>query len=91
MTNLTQAADRDTWKPDGLPETFPATPIYSSRALGWNGTLSPQAAIDCFAGWAAEGFDQVIFVMPNVTDPEPFEVLQTRIIPEVEAIPVAGR
>ncbi len=39
MTNRTQAADRDAWKPDGLPETFPTTPIYSSRTLGWNGLV----------------------------------------------------
>lgn len=58
---------------------------------GRNGTLSPQAAIDCFANLAAEGFDQVIMVLPNVTDLECFELLASRIIPEVERIPIAGR
>jgi len=58
---------------------------------GRNSTLSPQAAIDLFAAWAAEGFDQVIFHMPNMTHLEPFDLLATRIIPEVEHIPVAGR
>src|SRR6266699_510072 len=56
---------------------------------GRNGTLSPQAAIDCFADLAAEGFDQII--MPNVTGHELFDLLATRIIPVVETIPVAGR
>jgi hypothetical protein len=58
---------------------------------GHNGTLSPQAAIDCFADLAAEGFDQVIMVLPNVTDLECFELLASRIIPDVERIPIAGR
>jgi F420-dependent oxidoreductase-like protein len=58
---------------------------------GRNGSLSPQAAIDCFGNLAGEGFDQVIMVMPNVTDLEPFDLLATKIIPEVENIPVTGR
>jgi F420-dependent oxidoreductase-like protein len=58
---------------------------------GRNGTLSAQAAIECFADLAAEGFDQVIVIMPNVTDLECFDLLASRIIPEVERIPVTGR
>jgi alkanesulfonate monooxygenase SsuD/methylene tetrahydromethanopterin reductase-like flavin-dependent oxidoreductase (luciferase family) len=58
---------------------------------GRNGTLSPSQAIDGFAELAALGIDQAIFSMPNVADLEPFDVLATRIIPEVEKIPVAGR
>lgn len=58
---------------------------------GRNGSLSPQAAIDCFGSLAGEGFDQVIVVMPNMIDLEPFDLLGSRIIPEVEKIPVAGR
>lgn len=58
---------------------------------GRNGTFSPQAAIDCFADLAAEGFDQVIMIIPNVTDLECFDLLASNIIPEVERIPVAGR
>lgn len=56
---------------------------------GRNGSFSPQAAIDCLAGLAAEGFDHVI--LPNVSDLEVFDLLATKIIPEVEATPVAGR
>ena len=33
---------------------------------------------------AEEGFEHVIFVMPNVSDLEPFDLLATRIIPIVE-------
>jgi F420-dependent oxidoreductase-like protein len=51
---------------------------------GRGGTLSPQAAIDKLAGFAEDGFDHVIFTMPNVTDIEPFDVLATSIIPVVE-------
>jgi alkanesulfonate monooxygenase SsuD/methylene tetrahydromethanopterin reductase-like flavin-dependent oxidoreductase (luciferase family) len=57
---------------------------------GSDDTLSPQAAIDCFADLAAEGFDQVIMVIPNITDPTCFDLLST-IVPQVERIPVAGR
>lgn len=58
---------------------------------GRNGTLSPAAAIDRFGQLAEMGIDQAIFNMPNVTDPEPFDLLATRIVPEVEKIAVAGR
>lgn len=57
---------------------------------GRDGTLSPSAAIDYFAGVAALGFDQAIFNTPGVTDVETYDVLE-QIMPEVEKIPVAGR
>ena len=60
-------------------------------ADGSPGTLSPQAAIDCFAGLADEGFDQVIMVLPNMTDPDCFDLLGSKIVPEVEHMQVAGR
>lgn len=53
---------------------------------GYKETLSPQAAIDQLAVFAEDGFDHVIFTMPNVTDLEPFDVLATSIIPVVEKI-----
>lgn len=62
--------------------------VHISRH-GRNGALSPQAAIDCFAGLAAEGFDHVI--MANVMDMDLFDLLATQIIPAVESLPVAGR
>jgi F420-dependent oxidoreductase-like protein len=58
---------------------------------GRNNTLTPQAAIDYFAGLAALGIDQAIFSMPNVADAEPFDLLATEIIPAVEQLAVAGR
>jgi len=58
---------------------------------GRNGSLSPTAAIDYFGSLAAMGIDQAIFSMPNVYEAEPFEVLATKIVPEVEKIRVAGR
>jgi F420-dependent oxidoreductase-like protein len=58
---------------------------------GRAGTFSPQAAVDCFADLAAEGFDQVILIMPNVADPECFDLLADRIVPQVDRMPVAGR
>jgi len=51
---------------------------------GRNGTLSPQEAIDRLEGLHEEGFDHVIFIMPNITDLEPFDVLATTIIPAIE-------
>jgi hypothetical protein len=58
---------------------------------GRNGTLWPSQAIDGFTELATLGIDQAIFSLSNVADLEPFDVLATHIIPEVEKIPVAGR
>lgn len=58
---------------------------------GRNGSLSPAAAIDYFGSLAAQGIDHAIFSMPNVYEPEPFELLATEIVPEVEKMRVAGR
>jgi F420-dependent oxidoreductase-like protein len=58
---------------------------------GRNGSLTPAAAIEYFAELAALGIDQAIFSLRNVSDLEPFDLLATEIIPEVNKIPVAGR
>jgi F420-dependent oxidoreductase-like protein len=58
---------------------------------GRNDTLSPNAAIDLFGSLAEQGIDQAIFSLRNVHDLEPFDLLATRIMPEVEKIKVAGR
>lgn len=58
---------------------------------GRNNSYTPEAAIEYFRGLAALGIDQAIFNMPNVSDLEPFDLLATRIIPEVEKLEVAGR
>ncbi len=58
---------------------------------GRNGTMTPAAAIEYFAHLASMGIDQAIFNMPNVHDLEPFDLLATEIVPQVEKIQVAGR
>jgi len=58
---------------------------------GRNNSLSPNAAIDRLAELAELGIDQAIFSLINVEDPEAFDILPTRIVPEVEKLPVAGR
>jgi F420-dependent oxidoreductase-like protein len=58
---------------------------------GRNGTFSPAAAVDYFGSLAELGIDQAIFSMPNVHELEPFELLATEIVPQVEKIAVAGR
>jgi hypothetical protein len=58
---------------------------------GRDDSLSPEAAIEYFAGLADLGIDQAIFSLRNVADPEPFDLLATRIIPAVEQLSVAGR
>jgi F420-dependent oxidoreductase-like protein len=58
---------------------------------GRNGSLSPQAAIDHFGSLAELGFDQALFSLSNVHEPEVFELLATEIVPVVEKIAVAGR
>ncbi len=58
---------------------------------GRDGSMTPAAAIEHFAQLAAMGIDQAIFSMPNVYDLEPFDLLATEIVPEVEKIRMAGR
>jgi F420-dependent oxidoreductase-like protein len=58
---------------------------------GANDTLTPAAAVDLFAHLADLGVDQAIFSLPNVFDPDIFDLLATEVIPHVEKIAVAGR
>jgi F420-dependent oxidoreductase-like protein len=58
---------------------------------GRGDSLTPAAAIASFRELAAMGIDQAIVNMPDVTDPEPFDLLATEVIPAVEQIEVAGR
>src|SRR5437764_1282524 len=64
--------------------------IYLTRD-GRNGSTTPAAAVESFAHLASLGIDQAIFSMPNVTDPEVFDLLATEVVPQVEKIPVAER
>lgn len=65
--------------------------VVSITRDGRNGSMTPSAAIDYFAGLAELGIDQAIFSMPNVAELEPFDLLATEIVPVVEKIKVAGR
>ena len=58
---------------------------------GYDGSLSPAAAVEHFAALAELGIDQAIFSLPNVHEQEPFELLETEVIPAAQKIPVAGR
>ncbi|MHB8599795.1 MAG: LLM class F420-dependent oxidoreductase [Ktedonobacteraceae bacterium] len=57
---------------------------------GRDGTMTPSAAIDYFGHLAAMGIDQAIFNMPNVSDPDVFDLLG-EIVPQTEKIAVSGR
>ena len=52
---------------------------------------SPQQVIDQLGKLAGMGIDQAIFNMPNVADPDIFDVWRDAVIPVAERIPVAGR
>jgi len=58
---------------------------------GRDGSMTPSAAVEYFAELAAMGIDQAIFSLKNVADLEPFDLLATEIVPQVERLPVAGR
>src|SRR3989442_7336071 len=58
---------------------------------GRDGTMTPAAALDFFAELASMGIDQAIFSLPNVYEPEVFDLLATEVIPQAQKIPVAGR
>src|SRR5438046_5580518 len=58
---------------------------------GRDGTMTPAAALDFFAELASLGIDQAIFRLPNVYEPEVFDLLATEVIPQAQKIPVAGR
>lgn len=58
---------------------------------GRNGTLSPNAAIDQLGALAEMGIDQAVFSLSDPTNIDTFDILATRIIPEVEKIHVSGR
>jgi alkanesulfonate monooxygenase SsuD/methylene tetrahydromethanopterin reductase-like flavin-dependent oxidoreductase (luciferase family) len=58
---------------------------------GRDGTLTPAAALEYLRDLAAIGIDQAIFSLRNVDDLEPFDLLATEIVPEVDRMPMAGR
>lgn len=57
---------------------------------GADGSMSFQQALDYFAHIGELGFDQAIFSMPNVSQPDAFEIFH-ELAPEIHKLPVAGR
>ncbi len=85
---------RDHCQALGRPyEEIEKTTLDSFRLTsdGRDNSLSPNAAIDAFGALAEQGIDQAIFSLQNVADLEAFDLLATKVIPEVEKIKVAGR
>ena len=68
----------------------PATAPDSSHN-GAEGSLSVQQALDDFSHLADLGFDEAIISLPNVSNPDAFDVFRDEIVPEVQKIKVAGR
>jgi F420-dependent oxidoreductase-like protein len=64
--------------------------LYITRD-GRDGSQTPAEVIDRLGELAEMGIDQAIFNMRNVSDPEPFDLLATEIVPAAEKIKVAGR
>ncbi len=58
---------------------------------GRDGSLTPAAAIEYFAGLADMGIDHALFSLVNVTDPDVFDLLATDVVPAVDRIVVKGR
>lgn len=58
---------------------------------GGNGSQTPKEALAYFEQLAGLGIDQAIFSMPNVSDPDIFDLLAKELVPAVEELPVAGR
>ncbi|HEX9414192.1 MAG TPA: LLM class F420-dependent oxidoreductase [Ktedonobacterales bacterium] len=58
---------------------------------GRAGTVTAAQAIDAFAHLGELGFDHVIITLPNVDEPEVFDLLREQVVPAVERLPVAGR
>jgi F420-dependent oxidoreductase-like protein len=58
---------------------------------GREGTMTPEAAVEYFAGLAEAGIDHAIVMLPDTTDPAVYEMLGSTVIPEVKRLRVAGR
>jgi F420-dependent oxidoreductase-like protein len=55
------------------------------------GSMSPQQALDDLAKQAEMGFDEAIISLPNVSEPDAFDIFRDEVVPEAKKIPVAGR
>ena len=74
-------------------EAIQKTALYrlSVTRDGRDGTVTPQAAVEQLATMADLGLDEIILSMPNVIDPGLFDLLGSDVVPQVVALPVAGR
>jgi F420-dependent oxidoreductase-like protein len=61
------------------------------RRGGGDGAQSPQEAIDYFSHLAEMGIDQGIVSLPNVSEPDAFDIFRDEVVPAVHQIKVAGR
>ncbi len=57
---------------------------------GRDDTFSPAALVDRYATFASLGFEHVMVNTPNSFDPHIFELLATRVVPEVKKIGVSS-
>jgi len=53
--------------------------------------MTPAQAVEQLAALAALGFDEIIISLPNVHEPGIFDLLGSAVVPQVTALPVAGR
>ena len=60
-------------------------------ASGEGSTLTPQAAVQYFIGQAELGIDHAIISLPNVYEPEIFDLLASEVVPAVHSLSVSGR
>ncbi|HLG79352.1 MAG TPA: LLM class F420-dependent oxidoreductase [Ktedonobacteraceae bacterium] len=58
---------------------------------GRDGSLTPQALVAHLKELADLGVDHALISLRNVQDSEPFDLLATEVIPQVEQLAVAGR
>ncbi len=74
-------------------EAIQKTAIYNLNVTrdGHDGSVTPQATVEQLAVMADLGMDEIILPMPNVITPGFFDLLGSDVVPQVAALPVAGR
>ncbi len=74
-------------------EAIQKTAIYNLNVTrdGRDGSVTPQATVEQLAAMADLGMDEIILSMPNVITPGFFDLLGSDVVPQVAALPVAGR
>jgi len=74
-------------------EAIQKTAIYNLNVTrdGRDGSVTPQATVEQLAVMADLGMDEIILPMPNVITLGFFDLLGSDVVPQVAALPVAGR